>query len=104
MTCMAATASALTAPIMDAAGHAQAISKHQEELAASNKKNGVVPRPRSSPETTGHKYCYVHGYQISLIGADCNVLKANTQRQYTAQHLAFTDHLTPAGGDPNVRG
>ena len=101
---MATTASALAAPLMDAAGHAQIIAKHQKELAALNKKNGVAPRPRSSPKTTGHKYCYVHGYQKSHIGADCNVLKANAQKQYTAQHLAATDHLTPAGGNPNVRG
>jgi hypothetical protein len=101
---MATTASALAAPLMDAAGHAQIIAKHQKELAALNKKNGVVPRPRSSPKTTGHKYCYVHGYQKkSRIGTDCNVLKANAQKQYTAQHLAATDHLTPAGGNPNVR-
>jgi hypothetical protein len=100
---MSTTASASAAPI-DAAGHAQIIAKHQKELAALNKKNGVVPRPRSSPKTTGHnKYCYVHGYQKSHIGADCNVLKANAQKQYTAQHLAATDHLTPAGGNPNVR-
>jgi len=100
---LSTTASALAAPI-DAAGHAQIIAKHQKELAALNKKNGVVPRPRSSPKTTGHnKYCYVHGYQKSHIGADCNVLKANAQKQYTAQHLAATDHLTPAGGNPNVR-
>ena len=91
---MATTASALAAPLMDAAGHAQIIAKHQKELAALNKKNGVVPRPRSSPKTTGHKYCYGHGYQKSHIGTDCNVLiKANAQRQYTAQqHLAATDH------------
>jgi hypothetical protein len=51
---MATTASALlAAPLMDAAGHAQIIAKHQKELAALNKKNGVAPRPRSSPKTTG---------------------------------------------------
>jgi len=100
---MATTASALAAPI-DAAGHAQIIAKHQKELAALNKKNGVAPRPRSSPKTAGNKYCYIHGYQKSHIGADCNVLKANAQKQYTAQHLAATDHLNPAGGKPNVRG
>jgi len=101
---MATTASALAAPILDAAGHAQIIAKHQKELAALNKKNGIVPRIRSSPKTAGHKYCYVHGYQRSHIGTDCNVLKANAQKQYTAQHLAATDHLTPAGGNSNVRG
>ena len=92
---MVTTASALmAAPLMDAVGHAQIITKHQKELAALNKKNGVVPRPRSSPKITGHKYCYVHVYQKSLISTDCNVLiKANAQRQYTAQqHLAATDH------------
>ena len=100
---MSTTASALAAPL-DAAGHAQLIAKHQKELAALNKKNGVVPRPRSSPKPAGHKYCYIHGYQKSHSGADCNVLKANAQKQYTAQHLAATDHLSPAGGNPNVRG
>ena len=87
---MSITASALAAPI-DAAGHAQIIAKHQKELAVINKKNGVAPRLRSSPKTTGHKYFsrYVlHGYQKSHIGAECNVLKANAQKQYTAQHLA----------------
>ncbi len=100
---MSTTTSALAAPL-DAAGHAQLIAKHQKELAALNKKNGVVPRPRSSPKPAGHKYCYIHGYQKSHSGADCNVLKANAQKQYTAQHLAATDHLSLAGGNPNVRG
>ena len=27
----------------------------------------------------------------------------NVVMQYTAQHLAATDHLTPAGGNPNAR-
>jgi len=98
-----ATASALAAP-MDAAGHAQIIAKHQRELAALNKKNGVAPRSRSSSKPAGQKYCYIHGYQKSHIGVDCNVLKANAQKQYTAQHLAATDHLNPAGGNSNVRG
>ena len=100
---MATTASALAAPI-DAAGHAQIIAKHQKELAALNKKNGVAPRSRPSSKSAGNKYCYIHGYQKSHIGADCNVLKANAQKQYTAQHLAATDHLNPAGGNSNVRG
>ncbi len=100
---MATTASALAAPI-DAAGHAQIIAKHQKELAALNKKNGVAPRSRPPPKSAGNKYCYIHGYQKSHIGADCNVLKANAQKQYTAQHLAATDHLNPAGGNSNVRG
>jgi hypothetical protein len=78
---MSTTASALAAPL-DAAGHAQLIAKHQKELAALNKKNGVVPRPRSSPKPAGHnKYCCIHGYQKSHIGADCNVLKANAQKE-----------------------
>jgi hypothetical protein len=95
------TSSAMAAPL-DAAGLAQLISKHQKELSAiMNKKNGV-PRPRSAPDK---KYCYIHGYQKSHTGADCNVLKANAQQQYnTPQHLAATDHHHPAGGNPNVRG
>jgi hypothetical protein len=96
------TSSAMAAPL-DAAGLAQLISKHQKELSAMNKKNGV-PRPRSAPKPAGQKYCYIHGYQKSHTGADCNVLKANAQQQYTAQHLAATDHHHPAGGNPNVRG
>ena len=76
---MATTASALAAP-MDAAGYAQIIAKHQKELAALNKKNGVALRPRSSSKSAGQKYCYVHGYQKSHTGAECNVLKANTQK------------------------
>jgi hypothetical protein len=32
------------------------------------------------------------------------IRKANAQKQYTAQHLAATDHLNPAGGNSNVRG
>ena len=99
---MATTASALAAP-MDAAGYAQIIAKHQKELAALNKKNGVALRPRSSSKSAGQKYCYVHGYQKSHTGAECNVLKANTQK-YSAQHLAATDHLTVAGGNSTVRG
>ena len=39
---MSTTASALAAPIDAAAGHAQIIAKHQKELVALNKKNGVV--------------------------------------------------------------
>ena len=96
------TLSAMAAPL-DAAGLAQLISKHQKELSAMNKKNGV-PRPRSAPKPAGQKYCYIHGYQKSHTGADCNVLKANAQQQYTAQHLAATNHHHPAGGNPNVRG
>ena len=73
-------ASKLAAPI-DATGHAEIIAKHQKEFAALNKKNGVMLCPRSSPKTSGRKYCYVHGYQKSHIGTNCNVLKANAQKQ-----------------------
>ena len=90
-------------PPLDAAGLAQLIFKHQKELSAMNKKNGV-PRPRSAPKPAGQKYCYIHGYQKSHTGAECNVLKANAQQQYTPQHLAATDHHHLAGGNPNARG
>ena len=96
------TSSTMAAP-SDAVRLEQLISKHQMELSSLNKKNGV-PRPRSAPKPTGQKYCYIHGFQKSHIDADCNVLKANAQQQYTAQHFAATDYEHPAGGNPNVRG
>ena len=73
------TSSAMVTPL-DAAGLAQLISKHQKELSAMNKKNDVS-RPGSAPKPAGQKYCYIHGYQKSHTGADCNVLKANAQQQ-----------------------
>ena len=94
------TLSAMAAPL-DAAGLAQLISKHQKELSAMNKKNGV-PRPRSAPKPAGQKYCCIHGYQKSHTGADCNVLKASTLlRSISLPRIIITPLVEI---NPNVRG
>ena len=59
----------------------------------------ATPAPGGGPL----KYCYKHGYQRSHAGADCFVLKRDTQL-YDAQHLAATDHNNPPGGNPVRKG
>ena len=104
---VASVSAAFAAPT-DELGLAQFIAKHQKDLAAIKKKNGTTAiknalPPRNAGSTGPLKYCYKHGYQRSHAGAACLFLNGNPQL-YNAQHLAATDHLTPAGGNPTSRG
>ena len=98
----AITASA-NAASLDAVGLAQLIAKHQRELSALTKKTANPSAPPRNISRGPLKYCYKHGYQHSHLGAACLVLQGNPQL-YTPQHLAATDHLNPAGGNPVSRG
>ena len=100
-------ASALVAPTTEAELVAH-IAECQRKVSAMRRTSGA---PASAPKTVNPvaggggplKYCYKHGYQKSHIGADCFVLKKDTQL-YAAQHLAATDHNNPPGGNPVRKG
>ena len=84
------------------------IAESQRKLSAMRRTGSSAPAaaPKAATPAPGGgplKYCYKHGYQRSHAGADCFVLKRDTQL-YDAQHLAATDHNNPPGGNPVRKG
>jgi hypothetical protein len=92
------TEAALVAPIAESQMKLSAMRRTGSSAPAASPK-AATPAPGGGPL----KYCYKHGYQRSHAGADCFVLKRDTQL-YDAQHLAATDHNNPPGGNPVRKG
>jgi hypothetical protein len=84
---------------LDELALSQLIAKHQKDLSALRKKKGAS----SVPTKTGLLvYCWLHSYQHSHTGANCNII-ANNLPNFNAIQKASTDPLKPPGGNRNVK-
>ena len=91
--------SASAAPL-DELALSQLIAKHQKDLSALRKKNGVSIPP-IPPKVRPLLYCWLHGYQHSHNGTRCKIMEHDPK--YTAAQKASLDPLKPPGGNTNVK-